>query len=847
MKWSVQLVNFIKILCWSLLTVASGILLVSASAYLYLSPSLPSVESLRDAKLQTPLRVYSQDNLLIAEFGEKRRTPIQFEDTPLNMVQAFMAAEDDRFYYHPGVDIMGLMRAAVQLVSTGGIQSGGSTITMQVAKNFFLSHERVFSRKFNEILLALQIEQELSKDEIFELYLNKIYLGNRAYGVESAAQIYYDKSISELTLAQIAMIAGLPKAPSRYNPINDPKRALIRRDWILGRMKNLGYVTPEEYSEAISQPVTASYHGARIELEAPYVAEMVRQHMLEQYGSDAYSEGFKVYTTVNSELQKAANLSVANGLMAYNERHGYRGPLTNLFENVPEEGWQQRINKTSSLGILLPAMVTQVGEEEVKIGLKNSNTGSISWENMKWAKPFLTVNSFGYAPKAPSDVLKAGDHIWVRITTDGSYRLAEAPLAQSALVSLHPENGAILALVGGYNFYDSMYNRATQAVRQAGSSFKPFVYASAIANGMTAATIINDAPIVFDEEGLEDSWRPNNDNMKFNGPMRFREGLYRSRNLVSIRVLRQTGITKTIQYLKQLGFREESLSRDLSLSLGNVSMTPLELATGYAVLANGGFRIEPYFIQRIETVDELYFEAEPVIACNESCMARQNESTMAIEGQEDTLSEDLLSQDNLYKEIFEAATIAEENSAEENSQSDAVSEATPNIAKSVMSPQINYIMNDIMNDVIWKGTGRRARALKRHDIGGKTGTTNDSKDAWFVGFNPDILTAVWVGMDDYSTLGRWEYGANAALPTWLEYMHTALDGKPEHKRSQPEGLVTLKISRETGKLAHPGDPNAIFEIFRQEYAPQQLSDENLPSLGDMDSEMNQPFSPEELF
>ncbi len=456
-------VKFLKFLCWSLLTVASGILLVSASAYLYLSPSLPSVESLRDAKLQTPLRVYSQDNLLIAEFGEKRRTPIQFENTPTHMVKAFMAAEDDRFYYHPGVDIMGLMRAAVQLVSTGSIQSGGSTITMQVAKNFFLSHERVFSRKFNEILLALQIEQQLSKDEIFELYLNKIYLGNRSYGVEAAAQVYYGKSINELNLTQIAMIAGLPKAPSRYNPINDPKRALIRRDWILGRMKDLGYVTPEEYYEAVSQPVTASYHGAKIELDAPYIAEMVRQQMFEQYGQDAYTEGFKVYTTVSSDLQNAANLSVANGLMAYNERHGYRGPVTNLFDNPPKDGWQQHLNKSSSPGILLPAMVTQVGEEEVEIGLKNGNAGKISWENLSWAKPFLTVNSFGYSPKKPSDVLKAGDQIWVRVTEDGNYRLAQEPKAQSALISLHPENGAILALVGGYNFYDSMYNRATQA------------------------------------------------------------------------------------------------------------------------------------------------------------------------------------------------------------------------------------------------------------------------------------------------------------------------------------------------------------------------------------------------
>ncbi|WP_299731853.1 penicillin-binding protein 1A [uncultured Endozoicomonas sp.] len=826
-------VKFLKFLCWSILTVASGILLVSASAYLYLSPSLPSVDSLRDAKLQTPLRIYSQDNLLIAEFGEKRRSPIDIDDTPPSLTKAFMAAEDDRFYSHPGVDIVGLLRAAVQLVSTGSIQSGGSTITMQVAKNFFLSHERVFSRKFNEILLALQIERQLSKDEIFELYLNKIYLGHRSYGVEAAAQVYYGKSINELNLAQIAMIAGLPKAPSRYNPINDPQRSLIRRDWILGRMKDLGYISETDFRSAITEPVTASYHGAKIELQAPYVAEMVRQQMFEQYGSETYTEGFRVFTTVDSHLQEAANLSVANGLMAYNERHGYLGPVTNLVQDAPEEGWQVKLNKTPDQGILQPAMVITVDDEQAFVGLKNDNTGTLSWDNMSWARPFLSVNSMGPTPKKPADILKPGDQIWVRITSKGEYRLAQEPQAQSALISMHPDNGAVLALVGGYNFYDSMYNRATQAVRQAGSSFKPFVYASALANGMTPATIINDAPIVFDDAQLEDSWRPNNDNMKFNGPMRLREGLYRSRNLVSIRVLRQTGINNTIRFLKQIGFKESSLSRDLSLSLGNVSMTPMELASGYAVLANGGYQVEPYFITRVETDDEVLYEAQPVLACDSDCATKLATEMGVIEGTQTENSEsefvELPLTENTLNDVL--------SPQEENRT------IKPKIAKSVMSPQVNFIMNDILRDVIWKGTGRRAQALNRHDIGGKTGTTNDSKDAWFVGFNPEILTAVWVGMDDYSTLGRWEYGANAALPTWLSYMKVALDGKPETKRPQPEGLVTLKISRETGKLAAPGDPNAIFEIFRKELAPQQFSDESIPSLNDI----NEEFSPEDLF
>ncbi len=812
MKRTVKL-NLVKFLSWSLLTVASGAALVSASAFLYLSPTLPSVESLQDAKFQTPLRVFSQDNQLIAEYGEKRRTPVQFDKVPPELIHAFMAAEDDRFYTHPGVDAFSLLRAAAQLVATGSIQSGGSTITMQVAKNFFLSHERVFSRKFNEILLALQIERQLSKNEIFELYLNKIYLGNRSYGVGAAAQVYYGKSINELNLAQMAMIAGLPKAPSRYNPINDPERALIRRDWILGRMKDLDYIDKVQYDEAIKQPVTASYHGAMMELEAPYIAEMVRQKMIEQFGQDAYTEGFKVYTTIDSKQQLAANQAIANGLMAYNERHGYHGPVANLLEIEGQKNWQEHLDQISSRSILLPAVVTTVGDEEVAIDLKDGAKGTITMENISWAKPFLSVNRTGKEPQTPADVLKVGDQIWVRTNTDGSYRLAQEPKAQSALVSLHPYDGSILALVGGYNFYDSMYNRATQAVRQTGSSFKPFIYSAALAHGMTAATIINDAPIVFDDAGLEDSWRPNNDNMKFNGPTRLREGLYRSRNLVSIRILRQVGINNTIDYLQQLGFSESGLSRDLSLSLGNASMTPLELAAGYAVFANGGYRIEPYYIERVELGDEVIHQANPAIACNSKCVANLQQTR-------------LKKDDDGFVESEEG-----------------ISDQDPIPAPMVMSPQINFIMNDILNDVIWKGTGQRAKVLKRHDLGGKTGTTNDSKDTWFVGFNPDVLTAVWVGMDDHSTLGRWEYGANGALPIWLEYMQTALADKPEHKREQPEGLVTLKISAETGQLASPGDPRAIFEVFRQEHAPQQLADEITPSS----AEQERGFVPEDIF
>lgn len=840
-----RMVKFLKFLLWSGLAGGGGVLLIAASAYLYLSPSLPSVETLRDIHLQTPLRVYTRDEKLLAEFGEKRRTPVRIEETPEFLVQAFMAAEDDRFYSHPGVDIVGLMRAAVQLVSTGSIQSGGSTITMQVAKNFFLSHERVFSRKFNEILLALQIERELNKSEILELYLNKIYLGNRAYGVEAAAQVYYGQSINELNLAQLAMIAGLPKAPSRYNPINDPDRALIRRNWILGRMLDLGYINNNNYQTAVSQPVTARYHGSRIELQAPYVAEMVRQEMIERYGPEAYTEGFQVYTTVDSSLQETANQVVVDGLFAYTERHGYRGPVTNLNEadqnleiNNSEiqsnvDVWKEALKNARSNRILMPAVVTAVEDKTAHILLRNDEVDVIDWDNLSWAKRFINVNAFGYDPKSAGDVLKAGDLILVRKMPDGRYRLSQDPEAQSSLISMNPKNGAILSLVGGFNFFDSMYNRSTQAVRQAGSSFKPFVYAAALHEGMTAATMINDAPIVFADKGLEGTWRPNNDNMKFNGPMRLREGLYRSRNLVSIRLLREIGINRTINFLEGLGFEDGTMERNLSLALGNVSLTPLQLTTGYATIANGGYKVSPYLIDRVETIDEVLFRASPETACPECEDLLDNP-------QEQTAEQTEMPEADSGSAIILARGDQDNNVVDLTGEPDT-QRITP--AEQVMDPRVNYIINDIMNDVIWKGTGRRARALKRHDIGGKTGTTNDSKDAWFVGFNPEVLTSVWIGMDDYTTLGRWEYGGNAALPVWIDFMKVALDGKPEQRLPQPDGMVSLRIDPKTGRLARQGDKNAIFEIFRQEKAPTAVSEGSIPSLNDID----QSFKPEDLF
>ncbi len=750
---------------WCGLAALCGAVLIGSSAFLYLSPNLPSVESLRDVRLQTPLRIYTSDGSLIAEFGEKRRSPVDIEDVPKKLINAFLAAEDDRFFSHSGVDINGLLRATVQLINSGRIQSGGSTITMQVAKNFFLSRERVFSRKFNEILLALEIERKLSKEEIIELYLNKIYLGNRAYGVEAAAQVYYGKSIRELTLAQAAMIAGLPKAPSRYNPLANAPRSLIRRNWILERMRDLGYITAEEFTSAVNAPVTARYHSLPIDLEAPYVAEAVRMEVAGMYGASAYTDGYEVYTTIDAEQQRAANLAIDKGLQAYDERHGYRGPEQELGSNPAE--WQQTLNTTSRIGQLHASVVTEVGEDYASLLFRDGSSAILEWNGMKWAKPYIDVNRQGQSPKKPEDILQPGYLIRVRNSDEG-WKLSQIPEAQAAIISMKPRDGAITSMVGGFNFYDSKYNRVTQANRQVGSAFKPFVYSAAVQKGATPATLINDAPVVFNDDKLESHWRPQNDNQKFYGPTRIREGLYRSRNLVSIRLLQRTGVNYTLDYMETLGLPRDKLPKNLSLSLGSAGLTPFELAKGYTVIANGGFMVEPYMIKRIDRLDTTIMEADPLIACrecNEEDFLKDNDTALAeafpVQEPDVIDASDTL---NLLADAAPPATIPQQPQVK--------------LAPRVMDKRTNYIMYDMMQDVVQKGTGRRAKALNRSDLAGKTGTTNDQRDVWFSGFNPNLQATVWLGFDQPRTLGRWEYGANAALPIWIDFMRVALKDQP---------------------------------------------------------------------
>lgn len=815
---------------WLALTFIAGVVLIGSAAFLYLSPDLPSVDVLRDVQLQTPLRVYSHDGQLLGEFGEQRRTPISYAQLPPQFVNAVLAAEDDRFYKHHGVDFTGLLRAASQLLVSGRIQTGGSTITMQVAKNYFLSHERTFARKFNEILLAIQIERELSKQDILELYLNKIFLGNRAYGVEAAAHVYYDKSITELNLAQWAMIAGLPKAPSAYNPLANPERALIRRNWILGRMLSLGYIDDASYQQAVAAPVTASYYGPTLSLDAPYVAEMVRQEMVQRFGTEAYTRGYRVTTTVDSELQRRAQQALMDGVFAYDRRHGYRGPERRLAAGddpqQQRERWQQELRAMPTIAELRAAAVTGIAEQSFSAMLANGQTVEVGWEDgLSTLNPYIDVDRRAPRPKTAAEVVKVGDVVRLKLGDDGRWTLDQLPVVQASLVALDADSGAILSLVGGFDYQRSKFNRVTQSRRQPGSNFKPFLYAAALDGGATAATVINDAPVVFNDPRLEEAWRPTNSGGRFFGPTRLREGLYKSRNLVSIRLLQQLGIQRALAFVSRFGFEADELPRDLSLALGSHSLTPLSIARGFAVFANGGYRVDPYLIAEISGLDgELVFEARPPRACHD-CAAETDAVPATEAATDDPLEAPLEEFASLEELLAENDALLEE-------------EAAP-LAPRVLEPRLAYIMDSLLKDVVERGTARRARSMGRNDLAGKTGTTNGPTDAWFSGYGGGVVTTTWVGFDQNQNLGRYEYGGTAALPIWIDFMETALKGRPERIPQRPPGLVTVRIDPETGQRAAPGQRNAIFEIFREEYAPPEMLEQGPLDSAPLDSlEMN---------
>ena len=830
---SIRLLNVRVILTLIAAGFMTAAIMVSG-IYFIVVPKLPSIERLKDVQFQVPLRIYSRDEKLITEFGEKKRTPLSIDEVPELLTNAVLAAEDDRFFEHPGVDYKGIIRAAFYLLRTGEKGQGGSTITMQVARNFFLSREKTYLRKLNEILLSLKIEQGLTKKEILELYLNKIYLGNRAYGFAAAAQVYYGITVDQLTPAQAAMVAGLPKAPSTFNPIINPERALLRRKYVLGRMYSLGSLGYEEYHAALKEEDNARLHGLTEEVPAPYIAEMVRAEMVDKYGQDTYTKGYRVYTSVDSRSQIAANQALRQALIEYDQRHGYRGPEAHidLAEDSVESDWRTFLSDYHVANDLWPALVTEVGEQSAVVYQRTYGRIELDWEAMSWARPWTGDGlEPGAKPKLTSDIISIGDVVRVaRITSDDKWQLVQKPTVEGALVSLSPRDGGVKALVGGFDFSKSNFNRVTQAERQPGSNFKPFNYSAALEKGYTAATLVNDAPVVFEDAGLESTWRPENYSGKVFGPTRLREALIKSRNLVSIRVLRAIGIPYAIDYATKFGFNPEKLPRDLSLALGSAAITPMELVTGYAVFANGGYRVEPYFIDRIEEADgTVIFKANPAVVC-ETCEEEAAEAEAraaeeaALEVAEVKTAEPVIDGEGVDNPEQEALESSEEVAADATGleQEPDVEEEPPPVAERIISPQNVYIMTSILRDVIQRGTGRRARSLGRNDIAGKTGTTNDQRDAWFSGYSPDVVTTAWVGFDTPKTLGARETGGKAALPMWIYYMKEALKGLPEKPIMRPSGLVTVRIDPETGLLVGASWPKAKFETFRAEYVPKRL-------------------------
>lgn len=797
--------------------------------YRYIEPQLPDVTTLKDIRLQTPMQVYSANGELIAQYGEKRRIPLTLQQVPPMLLKAFIATEDSRFYEHHGIDPIGVFRAVMVALSSGHASQGASTITQQLARNFFLSPERTLVRKIKEIFLAIRIEQLLTKDDILELYLNKIYLGYRAYGVGAAAQVYFGKNVDQLTLSEMAMLAGLPKAPSTFNPLYSLDRALARRNVVLARMLEQNMINQAGYNVAHNAPLVANYHGPEIIFSAPYLAEMVRQEMIKRYGEHAYNEGFKVYTTIKRDLQLAAEQSVRNNVLAYDMRHGYRSSAKVLWQ-VGDAAWKENdiLNKLKALPVydwLIPAVVIKANNHEAIALLRDGSRVAIGMEGMRWARPYKSDVLQGSTPHSVTQVLHPGQQIWVR-KVDNVWWLSQIPDVNSALVSLNPQDGAVRALVGGIDFNLSKFNRITQSLRQVGSNIKPFLYTASLDRGLTLASILNDVPISRWDVGAGSDWRPKNSPPLYNGPIRLRRGLGESKNVVMVRAMRAMGMDYAAKYLQRFGFPEQNIVHTESLALGSASFTPMQLVRGYAVMANGGFLITPYFISKIENVrGDTLFEEKPKVACTEcNLLVIYDETPKTIALNQDSTENAVVSRSNNDLAVPES----ELGQVSINRLPLSEQRYAPHVISTPLAFLIKSALNsNIFGEPGWMGTGwRAARDLKRQDIGGKTGTTNNSKDAWFSGYGPGLVTTVWIGFDDYRrNLGRttvsgaianqisgYEGGAKSAQPAWDEFMRFALEGVPIQPLTPPKGVVTVKIDRTTGKLAN-GHSNSRDEYF----------------------------------
>lgn len=812
------------------LTAAIGATAGVIGAYYYVQPGLPAAETIRNIPLEVPLRIFSRDGYLISEIGERKRIPVTYEEVPRHVVDAFVAAEDRRFFEHSGVDYRGILRAIARLAQTGDASGGGgSTLTQQLARDYFLTREQTMSRKLKEAFLAYKIEQEFSKEQIMALFLNKMFFGQRAYGVAASAQVYFDKDLSEITIAEAATLAGVLPAPSRYNPVSNAENAKARRGYVLGRMLDLGYIDDAEYAQAMSQPMESRLHGAAIELNAPYIAEMVRSQMLERYGEETYTAGYQVVTTLDSRMQKAANYALQNGLLAFTRRRGYRGPRAHveLGEEVlalPHSQWPAEIfdalDQYAPGGLSL-ALVTNVAQNNVAtIVFHDGVEATLPWAGISWANPFIDRENFGPAPKSAADVLAVGDIIYVMPTANSSWALAQIPEAQGAVVAIDPYDGGISALIGGFDYTTSKFNRARQAYRQPGSAFKPFIYSAALEYGNTPATIILDAPVVISSSELEAVWRPINYSGRFYGPTRMREALVRSMNLVSVRLLLfETGIGNAIRHLKKFGFSDATLIHNGSLALGGGQASPLDMAQGYAMLANGGHAVKPYVIDAIfGPVGEPLFRAEPAIVCDE-CVPDETEDATATVQAVDPADDQL--------RLEQMADVVETYRPDATDAPELYENL--NVAPQAITPQNAFLIQDMMRDVISRGTGRKALALGRKDLSGKTGTSNDRRDAWFGGYNADLAAVVWVGYDDDLPLGPGEEGSRTALPIWIDFARLAFKNAPEHQMPMPEGIVSVKINMLTGCPARSGEANVMFEVFREGHVPDC---ENLEEISD---------------
>lgn len=816
------------------------------ASYIYLAPSLPSVDAMRAGVLAVPLRVYARGGELIGEIGEKRRLPVVYGDIPPLVRQAFVAAEDQRFFEHHGFDYSGMLRAVWVDLSSGDFSQGASTITMQAARNMFLTFDKTIRRKLQEIFVSYQMEHEFTKEQILATYLNVIFLGQRSYGVEAAAETYFGKPLDQLSIAEAATLAGMAPAPSRYNPITNPKATATRRRYVLGQMQKRGDIDAAQAQRAGAEPVEARDHGILYDADAPYVAEMARAAVVSRFGEDAVNAGYKVYTTIDGRLQTAANRAVQVGLISYARRHGYGGPLRHvaLDTHPTPRALETALTSLAPIGDLRPAVVVSVAPTSAQIYVQGGGFAEIDWEGLSWARRRLSDSRTGATPQRAAEVLQRGDVVDVVTNGHGIAQLADKPDAQGALVALDPNDGAIAALVGGFDYYANKFNRATQARRQPGSGFKPFLYSCALDHGFTPASIVMDAPIVYDDSGQEKIWRPENNERGFDGPMRLREGLVYSRNLVTIRVVRQLGVQTATGCATKFGFSPDVMPKDLTIALGSLPATPLQMATAYAVFANGGYRIDSYFIDRIEDASgRTVYQATPKVVC-EHCDAGAPPQAPAatltptanVAGSGPTPgvgapNPPAASPAGAMPIPAPAPLAAGAAPPQAPPDADHAPFALDppllpgeRIAPRVESVQNVWLMDDMMADVIRRGTGIRAwLALRRSDISGKTGTTNEARDTWFNGFNRNIITTVWVGFDDERPLGEGEEGSRTAVPIWTSFMREALRGQPDRPRPMPAGLVTERISKRTGLLAGNNDADAMYETFMDGSLPPAAS------------------------